>query len=428
MRKQKVFIIFTFLFTLYFFLFLPANSYALTYNQFMELTTSGSSKVASAASKLGSGIAMGRSILGLTPVGGLLALGLVLWDPINRYKDLGRVTTSPGFVQNLSSNSSSSTSNQDIIAWGMKSSSAATPYCVQYPATLSNPTDPCSLVIGPATPCSTSQLPANTQVVGGYTTISYTTYSGCPSKPNWKYVNSVSQVVYYVSNPPSSGAFSPQPLGTPIPPAELSNTRVAIEVLTRAIEKLRTSVEAANQEVRQRVSDLPSGSSPDGFSIPDMSIPSPALKDSLDILERGVELQKGTDYIPVEEEKVEPVPEGQGPGESGQPEPEPDPETEKPPPPISDGVCSDCQRTKNFSHVWENISSQSSNVGMITLLNKLVLNPSGGSAPDKINFSVSKFGSVNFDLNTYKYRNIIMAFRFFVLAGAFIAAYYIIYS
>lgn len=420
MVRNKIFIVFT-LFFAFFFLFSQSISYAFTYNQFMELTSAGASKVSSAASKVGAGIWLGRAVLGLTALGGAVSVGLTLWDAYNRYTDSAKASIPAGSVQNLSPAVSISSPSSDSIGWGMQSSQAASVYCVSYPAVLTS-SDPCSLVIQSPQPCETSSVPNNAQVVGGQTIINYQYYGGCPSKPNWKLVNSVKQSLYYVQTPVPSASYVPQSLATPAPSSDVGNTKVATETLVQSLNKLQSSLDAANNSVQQLVAAMPADSK---VSIPAISAQMAALTEALNVLKNGVPVQKGTDYIVADNDKAVPVPAGQGPGEGGQPQPSEPPVQA---PPISDGTCQDCVRKKTFQQVWANISTAASNAPLLSFLNKLVINPSAGQKTTTAIVSASGFGSHTVDLNAWGLDTFVGIIRFIIIGGAFVAAYYIIFS
>jgi|GEM_PF-5658518 len=408
--RSRIFILFTLFFTIYFILFIPVRSYALTYNEFMRLTERGVSTVVHSMSRVASALSLSRSLLGLGALGGSFGLAILLWDASNRLRDAAKVSVSSSSNLNLSPFPSSSS-----FSWGMTSPNSEYVYCVFYSLN-HDPENPCSPQIVPFSCTPPSSMPRSAKIVGGETILTYYDTTSCP---NFRFPQNVIQKVYYVEVPESHVSYESQSSGSPASQSDLSNTQTAISLLTQAIEKLQSELSAVN-------SNILSIAASSNVSIPSMSASSTLelLTEALSTLQNGVAVQKDVDYSVTDESKAIPVPDSSSGSSSGSSDPASEPSA----PPVGDGVCTDYVRRKTFRQVWDKISSLSQSSGIVILLNKLVLNPTSGSAPDKISFSVSNFGSVNFDLNTYHYRDIVVAFRFFVLAGALVAAYYIMFS
>ncbi|GER94662.1 hypothetical protein A45J_2426 [hot springs metagenome] len=410
MRRTKIFIAFTVFFTVYFFAWQPVYAYRVpsTFNQFMTMTQSGASKIASASSIVGRGLFLGRLLMGFTVAGGLLSIALTVWDGINRLRD--DVKANVNMPVGPTVNHIPSSDSQ--FSWGYYTN---TYFWREQVST-------CTGVREKSAYVPSTFVPSGSYYIVGQSVRTITLPRGMTCDNNGDGVvelldyYSVEEFTYYGVKPNNiSGSYSEQSLGTVVDTATASNTQIAYATLTQAIDKL--------DEFSNRVGSM---SLPPEFQIqisPDST--RQLLQDAKNVMDSGVSVQKDIDYIVVDNEKASPVPEGQGPGEGGSSVPTP-PVTDVPS--VTDGTCQEYVRRRTFSQVWSEISTQADNVGLLQLLNKLVINPVGGSAPDTISFSVSPFGSVNFDLNTYHYRDIILAFRFFVLAGAFIAAYYIIFT
>lgn len=131
----------------------------------------------------------------------------------------------------------------------------------------------------------------------------------------------------------------------------------------------------------------------------------------------GVPLVHLTDYTTVEDPVPDPDP---------IPDPIPDPVTEPTPTSPVTGTCTECARTKYFSSVMTKVMEYASTVPMLAFLDKLVLNPTG--QVQYVYTADSQYGPFVIDLQAWNLDMFIGIIRFFVVGGAFISAYYIIFD
>ena len=408
MRRTKFFIAFTLFFSIFFFCFQPVYAYQIpsTVNQFIQMTASGSSKIASAGAKVGLGIVAGRVILGMTVAGGVLSVALTAWDAYNRLKDGAKANLNMSAI-GVSTNTLSDTSSS--TGWGIETT------IYEWKQTHTT----CS---GNVSGTEVAYTPTPSQYIVGQKVIK--TFSPASGRlncdTNGDGIGDISvdyyrfdYLTFYSPIPQPSASYQEQPLGTSAQ-TEASNTQVAISLLTEALNRLDASQTKVASLLEPGIDS----------QLKDSTATRQALQNALDVLTNGVPVQKGTDYIVADEKKAVPVPDGQGPGEGSQSPPEPP----KSAPPISDGTCSDCVRKKTFAQVWQSISSSASNAPLLSFLNKLVINPAAGQKVTTVNVSASGFGSHTVDLNAWGLETFVAIIRFVLVGGAFVAAYYIIFS
>lgn len=406
MRRTKFFIIFTAFFSIFFFCFQPVYAYQIpsTVNQFMQMTASGSSKIASAGAKVGLGIVAGRVILGMTVVGGVLSVALTAWDAYNRLKDGAKANLN---MPSVGGSTNTITDTPSSTGWGIETT--VYEWKEQHTTCGANSSNTVVAFTPNSSQYIVGQKVIKTFIPSGHNCDTDGDGFGDTLKDYYRF----DYMTFYSTKSSPAASYQEQPLGTSAQ-TEASNTQVAISALTEALNRLDSSQTKVASLLEQ------------GFNnqLKDSSATRQILQDALDVLTNGVPVQKGTDYIVADEDKATPLPEGQGPGEGGQPPAEPP----KNAPPISDGTCSDCVRTKTFSQVWQSISASASNAPLLSFLNKLVINPAAGQKVTTVSVSASGFGSHTVDLNAWGLETFVGIIRFVLVGGAFVAAYYIIFS
>jgi hypothetical protein len=412
--KLKIFISF---FVFYYVFFLPVHSYALTFNQFMALTSSGGTKVATAGAKVATGVALSRAVLGFNAFTAAVGIALVLWDVNNRYKDYGKVSINSYSI----SGTSKLTSGNGIYYWGRQSSSSVRVGGEQT-GMLCAQNDPCNCQFS-TSPLSVSSVPAGNTVVGGVYVVTKSSYSGCASKNPWVYVGSWSELLYYIPTPAPSTSYVDNAVGSAGSSSDQGNTDLAVAQLEAAKEKLEGEKSAASGAAAGDVAGAASEGQDVEINPAQIQSIIDALQQAIDIMKNGVPVNKGDDYVDADPDGHTSIPQGQGPGE-GNTQPDP-PQTV---PPLTDATCSDCVRRKHFSDIWNTVKTSAENAPILSLMNKLVINPGSSTFTEQQTLPVWKFGTVSFDLNAFHFSAIVAVIRFIVLGGAFIASYYIIFS
>lgn len=402
----------------FYLLFLPVHSYALTYNQFMQMTSTGATKVATAAGKVGTGIVLSRAALGMNGLTAAIGLAIILWDSQNRYMDRAKAQIGATTTYYWGAGVDEHTLSTDKWYWGRTTGTSVVVSGTNYTWSCA-PDNPCSCSMSGGSPITPGTIPSGSVVVGGLSLISYQLYQGCSSRPNWKQLITVQESVFYTSVTSPAASYQEQPVGTPVTAAEESNTQVAESIMIQARDQISADKTAAATSAATAAVEA-------GATFPSAQYQTiiNKLQEAIDALKQTAVVQ-GQDYIDVAPGAHDPLPEGQGPGETTEPYEPPPAEV----PPLTSAQCGDCVRKKTFSDVWSAVSAASQNAPILGLLNKLVLSPSGGTPYSRqATISVSGFGAHTVDLDTWGLDMFVALFRWFVLAGAFIAAYFVIFS
>jgi hypothetical protein len=379
------------------------------------LNSTGRAKAATYAQGLGSRYLLASRVLGtLGIVGGVIGLGLTLYDVYNMIRDHANAQVT------IPSNSASDITGTNLTEWGVATglscSDAYNPSGTQQNCPTYGWRNIGSVWYWKTANSCSYKNNANYKEVGfklwRTPAGSMTFYSSCSATDGTTIATYQYQETFYfvvATDYTATGAYV-GPSETAIPDSRIQNTAEMQQTIVNAIESLQSQ----HAEYQRQISGITTSTSP----LTADNSPQGVI-DYLQQLQPYVAVVNPTDYTPKQggSPDVQPEPTLPGP-DQGQ-------TSDGDPPDISDGTCTAYEPANNWEDISSEITAAMANIPIMALVDKLSDFPSGSSGtPHSVSIAATSFTpAVTIDLDEWYFNEVLAVMRWAMLCGAFIVSW-----